>query len=125
MKTVSKRRTLRQLPLALLPVLVAVSVSAQSDPGVGRASSGRPTCVDPPVMDFIGQRRMQLQYRTQLSALQMRLDAGALDSNRVQLQTESQFVFNRLREAGAEQVRLRRKLESLCLEIRKPEGWFG
>lgn len=125
MKPVSKKRAFR-LPLALLPVLVAVPVSAQqSDTGVVRASSVWQKDVDQLRMDIMTQRRIELEYRKQLSTLQMRMEAAAMDSNRSQLQTESQFVFNRLREAGAEQVRLRRKLESLCLEVRKPEGWFG
>ena len=41
------------------------------------------------------------------------------------MQSQSQFVYNRLREANAEQFRLRRRIESLCLEVRKPEGWLG
>jgi S1-C subfamily serine protease len=38
---------------------------------------------------------------------------------------QSQLLFGRLRESGREQLRLRRQIESLCANVRKPEGWLG
>ena len=124
MNTVS--HTLRQLPLALLPVLVAAPVAAQQrDTGVVRAVSVWQKDVDQLQMDLLTQRRIEQEFQKMLAALQQRLSATTADSNRAELRSQSQFVFSRLREANAEQFRLRRRLESLCLEIRKPEGWLG
>ena len=129
MSTVSREHALQML-LALLPVLGAVPASAQQtsaqrDTGVVRTVSVWQKDVDQLRMDLMTQRKIELEYQKMLFTLQMRMQAAAADSNRARLQTESQFVYNRLREANAEQGRLKRRLESLCLEVRKPEGWFG
>ena len=130
MNTVHRRHTLRQLPFALLPMLIALPASAQQtsaqrDTGVVRTVSVWQKDVDQLRMDIMTQRKIELEYQKMLFTLQMRMQAAAMDSNRARLQTESQFVYNRLREANAEQGRLKRRLETLCLEVKKPEGWFG
>ena len=126
MNTVPGKHALRQLPLALLALLVAVPASAQqSDTGRVRTVSVWQKDVDKLRMDLMTQRKIELEYQKMLFSLQMRMEAADLDSNRARLQAESQFVYNRLREANAEQGRLKRRLESLCMEVRKPEGWFG
>jgi len=103
----------------------AQQTSAQRDTGVVRTVSVWQKDVDQLRMDIMTQRKIELEYQKMLFTLQMRMQAAAMDSNRARLQTESQFVYNRLREANAEQGRLKRRLETLCLEVKKPEGWFG
>lgn len=128
MNTVSRMHALRQLPLALLPVFVAAPVSAQQqqrDTGVVRTVSVWQKDVDQLQMDILTQRRIELEFQKMLASLQQKMSAARADSNRQELESQSQFVFGRLREANAEQFRLRRRLESLCLEVRKPAGWLG
>src|SRR5262245_32616941 len=126
MKPVSRNGALRKLPLALLPVLVAVPASAQQrDTAVVRTVSVWQKDIDQLRMDIITQRKIELEYQKMLAGLQQQLNATTADSSRQELRVQSAFAFNRLREANAEQFRLRRRLESLCMEVRKPEGWLG
>ena len=83
MNTVSRNQALRQLPLALLPVLAAMPASAQQatagqqrDTAVVRTVSVWQKDVDQLRMDIMTQRKIELEYQKMLSTLQMRLQGG-------------------------------------------------
>jgi len=138
MNSLSPKRTLRRrLPLALrhsrlrysylLPAaLVAVPATAQQrDTVIARTTSSWQTDVDRLRQELVSQRRMELEFRKMLGTLEIRMRAAAADSQRTGIIAQSELLFRRLNETGREQLRLRRQLETLCANVRKPEGWLG
>jgi C-terminal processing protease CtpA/Prc len=133
MNPLSRKRTLqRRLPLALrysclLPAaLVAVPAAAQQrDSFATRTVSTWQKDVDRLRQELVTQRRMELDYQRMLGLLERRMNVASADSQRTEIVAQSQLLFGRLRETTTEQVRLRRQLETLCSNVRKPEGWLG
>ena len=133
MNRLSRQRTLqRRLPLALrysclLPAaLVAVPAAAQQrDTVVARTVSSWQKDVDRLRQELVTQRKMELEFRKMLGQLETRMRVASADSQRTEIAAQSQLLFGRLRESGMEQLRLRRQIESLCANVRKPEGWLG
>lgn len=116
------------LRLALLPAsLVAVSASAQQrDSVVARVvTSSWQNDVDRLRQELVTQRKLELEFQRMLGTLETKMRIAAADAQRAELQAQSQLLFGRLREAGIEQFRLRRQLETLCAGVRRPEGWLG
>jgi membrane-associated protease RseP (regulator of RpoE activity) len=114
----------RRLPLAFLVLLAAAPASAQSDTVRVRTVSTWQKDVDQLRMELLEKRRMETELVRMLNTLERRRVLSA-DSQRTNLRVESQFVVNRLRETVEDQGRLRRQLESMCADVRKPEGWLG
>jgi C-terminal processing protease CtpA/Prc len=110
--------------LALLALLVAVPAGAQSDTVRVRAVSTWQKDVDQLRQELIQQRKVELELFRMLSTIEMQQQT-APDSARTELSAASRLVSSRLREAGQQQYRLRRQLETMCSEVRKPEGWLG
>jgi C-terminal processing protease CtpA/Prc len=107
-------------------VLVAVPAAAQQrDTVIARTTSSWQTDVDRLRQELVSQRRMELEFRRMLGTLETKLRAAAADSQRTEINAQSELLFRRLNETGQEQLRLRRQLESLCANVRKPEGWLG
>lgn len=133
MNSFSRKRTpQRRLPLALrysclLPAaLVAVPAAAQQrDSVVARTVSTWQNDVDRLRQELVTQRKMELDYQRMLGILDARMRAASADSQRTEIMAQSQLLFGRLHESGVEQLRIRRQLESLCANVRKPEGWLG
>lgn len=122
----------RRLPLALrysclLPAaLIAVPAAAQQrDTIIARTVSTWQKDVDRLRQELVTQRKMELEFRKMLGELETKMKFASADSQRTEIVAQSQLLFGRLRESGREQLRLRRQLESLCANVRKPEGWLG
>lgn len=127
-----KRRLQRRLPLALRysclfsAALIAVPAAAQQrDTIIARTVSTWQKDVDRLRQELVTQRKMELDYQRMLGILERRMKAASADSQRAEIVAQSQLLFGRLRESGIEQLRIRRQLESLCANVRKPEGWLG
>ncbi len=126
MNSKSCRHALRQLPWALLPVFVAVPSSAQQrDTVVARTVSAWQKDVDQLKQELMFRQKQEIEFQQMLSGLEAKWRVAAADSQRTRLQTESQWVFGRLREANLAQLKVKNRLEMLCAEVRKPEGWLG
>jgi C-terminal processing protease CtpA/Prc len=113
------RRAAGMLPAVLLFV-AAAPLSAQTDTIVRVASTWQRD-VDRLTNELLQQRRIEAEFRNLLAGLQLRLRSEASDSVRMQYQ----FVTAQLKEAGSNQIRIRRSIESLCSSVRKPKGWLG
>lgn len=125
----SRRTRRRQVLLArrlagLLPVvLVAVAARAQ-DTVITRTVSTWQTDVDRLRQDLLAKQRLEAQLFRRLTEIELRKKV-ALPDSQAKLMAQSQLLFNQMNEASVEQARLRRRLETLCESIRKPEGWLG
>jgi C-terminal processing protease CtpA/Prc len=126
MNSKSSRHAWRQLPLALLSVFVAAPSSAQQrDTVVARTVSAWQKDVDQLKQELIFRRKQEVEFQQMLAELDAKWRVAAADSQRTRLQAESQWVFGRLREANVAQLKVKNRLETLCAEVRKPEGWLG
>jgi C-terminal processing protease CtpA/Prc len=112
--------------LALLPAFVAVPSSAQQrDTVVARTVSSWQKNVDQLKQELIFRQKQEIEFQGMLAGLEARLREAGADSQRTRLQAESQWVFGRLRETNLAQRKVKNRLETLCAEVRKPEGWLG
>lgn len=75
--------------------------------------------------ELVAQRGRELEFLRRLQFLELRVQQAPDDSSRSVFRAQSQAVFTQLREASSNQLRLRRSLESMCSEVRKPAGWLG
>jgi membrane-associated protease RseP (regulator of RpoE activity) len=127
--TKTRRATLAKRYSFLLPaVLVAMPVPAQQprDSVVARTVSTFQRDVDRLKQELIIQRNIELALLQMFAEVEMRRKSGAVpDSLRFELQAQSQLVLGKMREASQEQVKLRRRIETLCATVRMPEGWLG
>jgi C-terminal processing protease CtpA/Prc len=133
MNSSSRKRTRqRWLPFALrysclLPAALAALPAAaqQRDTVIARTVSTWQKDVDRLRQELVTQRKMELDFQRMLGTLERRMKVASVDSQRMEIMAQSQLLFGRLRESGMEQLRIRRQLESLCANVRKPEGWLG
>jgi membrane-associated protease RseP (regulator of RpoE activity) len=121
----------RQVVLAgriagLLPVaLVAGPARAQErDTVVTRVVSTWQTDVDRLRQDLLSQQRRESQLFRMLTEIELKKKVAVPDSQ-AKLMAQSQLLFNQMRESSIEQANIKRRLESLCLAVKKPEGWLG
>jgi membrane-associated protease RseP (regulator of RpoE activity) len=129
-----KRAFRRQFPLALryssllLPsaLLAGPATAQQRDTVVvARTVSSWQKDVDRLKQELLVQRKVEVELFRMLAGVEMRRRGVVADSQRAELQAQSQLLFGRLREASLEQGKLRRQIETLCAAVRKPEGWIG
>ena len=126
MNSKSCGHALRQLPFALLPVFVAVpSAAQQRDTVAAQTVSAWQKNVDQLKQELVFRQKQEVEFQQMLVELEGKWRAAAADSQRTRLQAESQWVFGRLREANQAQLKVKNRLETLCAEVRKPEGWLG
>ncbi len=111
---------------ALLPVaLVTIPASAQErDSVVTRVVSTWQTDVDRLKQDLMAKQRLELQLFRQLNEIELRKKAALPDSQPT-LMAQSQFLFTQMQTLASEQKFIKRRLETLCESVRKPEGWLG
>lgn len=125
----TRRASLARRYSFLLPAaLVSLPVAAQQprDSVVMRTVSTWQKDVDQLRQELINQRRLELALFQMLSEVETRKRAAAIpDSQRVQLQAQSQLLFGKLHQASQEQLKLRRRIETLCEAVKKPAGWLG
>lgn len=132
----SLNRTHRATPVTLamrysflLPAaLVAMPVAAQlpRDSVVARTVSTWQADVDRLKQELITQRNIELALLQMFAEVETRKRSPAVpDSLRFELQAQSQLVLGKMREASQEQLKLRRRIETLCATVRMPEGWLG
>lgn len=110
--------------LVVLAVLVAAPASAQSDTVRVRTVSSWQKDVDQLRQELLEKQKLELELIRRLSSIEATRRVAA-DSQRTELMAQSRLVFTMLRDAGVQQVRLRRQLETKCSEVQKPEGWLG
>lgn len=127
--TQTRRSSLAKLYSLLLPAaLVAMPVPAQQprDSVVARTVSTWQKDVDQLKQELINQRRLELALFQMLAEVETRKRAAAIpDSQRFQLQAQSQLLFGKLHQASQDQLKLRRRIETLCEAVKKPAGWIG
>jgi C-terminal processing protease CtpA/Prc len=111
--------------LVLLALLLAAPVGAQTDTVRFRVVSTWQKDVDQLRQELMDQRKLELELYKRLALIEMRRMEAAVDSQRTELIAQSRLVSTMLQQAGIEQFRLRRQLESKCAEVRKPTGWLG
>ena len=125
----TRRTTLAKRYSFLLPaVLVATPMLAQQprDEVVARSVSTFQRDVDRLKQELITQRNIELALFQMLAEVEMRRRSAAVpDSVRFELQAQAQLVLGKMREASQEQLKLRRRIETLCATVRMPEGWLG
>lgn len=122
----TRGRSFSKLPLAFLTAFFAAPASAQQrDTVVVRTISAWQKDVDQLRQDLLMQRRMELEFRKVLGTLEWRLKSTEADSNRTELAAQTQLVLRQLNEASLQQFLIKRRLEALCSEVKKPEGWLG
>jgi S1-C subfamily serine protease len=110
----------------LLPVaVVAVPAGAQErDTVVTRVVSTWQTDVDRLRQEFLAKQRLESQLFRALTEIEMRKKV-ALPDSQPKLMAQSQLLFNQFQQASIEQAAIKRRLETLCESMRKPEGWLG
>ena len=113
-------------PLAFLPaLLVAVPIAAQQGDSVRvKVVSTWQKEVDQLRQELVEKQKLELELFRMLASIEMKRRAMMPDSQR-NLLAQSEFLAVQMREAGIQQARLRRQLESKCAQVRKPEGWIG
>ena len=122
----SRRHALRQLPWALLPVFFAAPASAQQrDTVVARTVSTWQKDVDQLKQEWIFRQKQEIEWQNMLAKLEASWRMAAADTQRTRLLAESQWVMGRLHETNTAQLKIRDRLETLCADVRKPEGWIG
>ena len=121
----------RQVVLAgriagLLPVvLVAAPALAQErDTVVTRVVSTWQTDVDRLRQDLLSQQRRHAQLFRMLTEVELKKKAAVPDSQQ-KLVAVSQVLFNQMQESAVAQETIKRRLETLCESVRKPQGWLG
>ena len=125
----SRRTRRRQVVLAgriagLLPVaFVAIPARAQ-DTVVTRVVSTWQTDVDRLRQDLLSQQRRHSQLFRMLTEVELKKKV-ALPDSQAKLMAVSHVLFNQMKESSVEQDNIKRRLETLCESIRKPEGWLG
>ena len=121
----------RQVVLAgriagLLPVaLVAVPSGAQErDSVVTRVVSTWQYDFDRLKMDLLSKQRLETQLFRALTEIELRKKV-ALPDSQPKLMAQSQLLFSQMQALSNEQATIKRRLETLCESMRKPEGWLG
>ena len=120
----------RQVVLAgriagLLPVaLVAVPAARAQDTVVTRVVSTWQTDVDRLRQDLLAKQRLESQLFRALTEIELRKKV-ALPDSQPKLMAQSQLLFTQMQAAAIEQATIKRRLETLCESVRKPEGWLG
>ncbi len=110
--------------LALLWLaIVATSAAGQGNSGVRTVSTWQRE-VERLTRELLQQRQMELRFQRMLDDLVIDLRSAAGDTLRARL-AQTRFVSEQLRKTGTAQIQLRASLESLCVTVRKPEGWLG
>lgn len=112
--------------LSVVPAtLVAQPVLAQErDTVVVRRVSTWQTDVDRLKQQLLSQRMLEGQLARKFAEIETQKRA-ALPDSQAKLTAQAQLLFSQMREASVEQGRIRRKIETLCEAVRKPEGWLG
>ena len=126
--TRTRRSTFAKRYSFLLPAaLVSLPVAAQQqrDSVVTRTISSWQKDVDQLRQELISQRKLEMALFQMLAEVEMRKRSAVPDSLRFELQAQSQLVLGKMHEANQEQVKLRRRIETLCESVRKPAGWLG
>ena len=115
-----------QLPLVFLPaLLVAAPVAAQQGETVRvRVVSTWQQDVDQLKQELLEKKKLELELFKMLASVEMKRRVTMPDSQR-QLLAQSEFLVVQMRDAEIQQARLRMQLESMCAQVRKPEGWLG
>ena len=110
----------------LLPVaLVAVPAGAQErDTVITRVVSTWQTDVDRLRQEFLAKQRLESQLFRALTEIELRKKV-ALPDSQPKLMAQSQLLFSQYQQAAIEQATIKRRLETLCESVRKPEGWLG
>ena len=118
------RRYSYLLPAAFVSV---PAVAQQRDTVVARTVtvSSWQRDVDQLKQQLLAMRRHELEFQGRLATLEARMQAAAADPQRAQLAAQSQLIFGQMHAAGQEQLKLRRRIETLCATVKKPEGWIG
>jgi C-terminal processing protease CtpA/Prc len=111
--------------VAGLVVLIGAPAGAQSDTVKVRRVSTWQREVDRLTQRLVTERRIEVEYVRMLNELQARLSSARNDSTRVRVLAQSQLVNTQLREVSANKIRIQRNLETMCSDVRKPEGWLG
>lgn len=113
--------------VALAAMLVggwATPVFAQDSVRVVPVSDWQRT-IERMTRELVAQRNREAEFLRQLQFLELRVQQAPNDSTRSVFRAQSQAMFGQLREATSNQIRLRRTLESMCNQVRKPAGWLG
>jgi C-terminal processing protease CtpA/Prc len=110
----------------LLPVaLVALPAGAQErDTVVTRVVSTWQTDVDRLKVDLLAKQRLETQLFRALTEIELRRRV-ALPDSQPKLMAQSQLLFTQMQTLSNEQATIKRRLETLCESMRKPEGWLG
>ena len=120
----------RQVVLAgriagLFPVaMLAVPMAGAQDTVVTRVVSTWQTDVDRLRQEFLAKQRLESQLFRMLTEVELRKKV-ALPDSQPKLMAQSQLLFNQMQQASVEQASIKRRLETLCASIRKPEGSLG
>lgn len=109
----------------LLPVaLAAVPTAGAQDTVVTRVVSTWQTDADRLRQDLLAKQRLESQLFRMLTEIELRKKV-ALPDSQPKLMAQSQLLFNQMQQAAIEQASIKRRLETLCESVRKPEGWLG
>ena len=110
----------------LLPVaVVAVPAAAQErDTVVTRVVSTWQMDVDRLRQEFLAKQQLEARLFRALTEIELRKKV-ALPDSQPKLMAQSQLLFNQYQQTAIEQATIRRRLETLCESMRKPEGWLG
>lgn len=111
------------LPAALFAGPLAAQLPREAV--VTRTVSAWQKDVDRLKQELITQQSLERSLYRRLTEVEMRKRSIAADSQRAELEVESQVLFGRMLEASLEQGRIKRRIETLCAAVRKPEGWLG
>ena len=127
-KTAHRRRPVAARYACLLPAaLFAGPLAAQQsrEAVVTRTVSVWQKDVDRLKQELITQQSLERSLYRRLAEVEMRKRSIAADSQRAELEVESQVLFGRMLEASLEQGRIKRRIETLCAAVQKPKGWLG
>ena len=125
--TVQRRRLPSLRYAVLLPAALAAGpVAAQEREAViTRTVSVWQKDVDRLKQELIEQQNLERALYRMLVDVELRKRAIPADSQKAELQAQQQMLFSRMREASLEQGRLKRRIETMCATVRKPDGWLG
>jgi C-terminal processing protease CtpA/Prc len=124
---VPRRRVPSMRYAVLLPAALAAGPLAaqERDTVITRTVSVWQKDVDRLKQELIEQQNLERALYRMLVDVESRKRTNPADSQRAELQAQQQLLFGRMREASLEQGKLKRRIETMCATVRRPEGWLG